>query len=197
MYKRQPYSKVFLQTTVWYFDIDKQFEHVDDEGLINFEENNIQAGINFNIAYTINNWLEINSDVSYAISQAGYSSHQDEFFVEGGITIAKLNNFSGGIGYRYFKPNISTSNLNYKSVFATDITMNYSWKNIIVGITIVNIFNTEYSEPEFATASRLTDNLIPESEFYFVPEDSVFIQTGITFSSVSYTHLTLPTTPYV
>jgi outer membrane receptor protein involved in Fe transport len=53
--------------------------------------------------------------------------------------------------------------------FVTDLNVNYSVKCFTFGVAIDNVFNTKWNETQFATESRLRNELSPVEEIHFTP----------------------------
>ncbi|MDH7447107.1 hypothetical protein [Aquimarina sp. 2201CG14-23] len=175
-------SKLSLQTTFWNFNLDSGFVYVDDEGLVDSRGKDRRIGVDIGVTYQINDWLFFNSDFFYATSEIEDNSLEYEFAAEGGISIDNLRGFSGGIGYRYSSRDTTEDVLANENYLVVDTSINYTYKNFTFGMAIENLFNAAWGEPEFATASRLTNKIGSVDEGYFVPEDSFFMSAGITYS---------------
>ncbi len=53
--------------------------------------------------------------------------------------------------------------------FLTDAVLNYNYKNYQLGFTFENIFNIKWKEAQFATESRLKDEMNAVNEIHFTP----------------------------
>lgn len=176
------FNKVSLGTTLWLFSLDEGFVYVDEEGLIEANGEEQRVGVDMDITYQINDWLSFNSDFFYANSKSKDESVNYEFVSEGGITIDTLKRFSGGIGYRYSNTSVADNSTANVSYLAADLNINYNWNGFTFGIAIENIFDASWGEPELATASRLTDRPVVVNGSNFVPDDTMFIQAGISYN---------------
>ncbi|MDY8137372.1 hypothetical protein [Aquimarina sp. 2201CG5-10] len=171
-----PISKLRLESVLWYFDLDKEFNYIDDEGLAVSNGFFKRSGLDFNAEYQINEKLALNTTIAYAINNESVS-YLSEFSAEGNIEIRDIKNFSASIGYRY----LDQSNTTYKAL-VTDIDINYTFKNFTFGVAVQNLLNTPWSEPEFATAVRLTNGYESTRGVYFTPDDAFFLEAGISYS---------------
>ncbi|WP_299444071.1 hypothetical protein [uncultured Aquimarina sp.] len=177
-----PFYNVSLQTTFWMFNMDQGFVYVDEEGLVEANGKEQRVGVDMSITYHINDWLFFNSDFFYANADNNNENMNYELAAEGGLNINGIKNFSGGIGCRYANTGAIEDTKANTSYLATDMNIEYSKNEFTFGIAIENIFNINWGEPELAMASRLTDRLTPVNGSYFVPDDGVFIQAGISYS---------------
>ena len=60
--------------------------------------------------------------------------------------------------------------------------MNYQYKKINFGVSVENIFNTEWNETQFATESRLQNELESVEEIHFTPGTPFFMKGKITYT---------------
>jgi len=60
--------------------------------------------------------------------------------------------------------------------------MNYAFnKNISVGVAIENLFDTEWNETQFATETRLQNEIDPVEEITFTPGTPFFIKGIVSY----------------
>jgi outer membrane receptor protein involved in Fe transport len=63
-----------------------------------------------------------------------------------------------------------------------DLSAGYSWKRVSLGFQIQNLFDTEWNETQFATESRLRNEIEPVEEIHFTPGTSFFLRGILTYS---------------
>ena len=92
-----------------------------------------------------------------------------------------LKNFSGSIRYRYVdnRPANEDNSIIAAGYFVTDLNLNYTIGNIVLGIIVENLFDTEWNETQFATESRLQNELQPTEEIHFTPGTPFFIKGSV------------------
>jgi hypothetical protein len=61
----------------------------------------------------------------------------------------------------------------------SDFNLNYHWGNWIFGIIAENIMNARWKETQFATESRLRDEVNPVEEIHFTPGNPFFLRGKI------------------
>ena len=64
--------------------------------------------------------------------------------------------------------------------FVTDANINYTYKNYTFGIAIENLLDTEWNETQFATESRLQNEVEPVEEIHFTPGTPFFLRGKVT-----------------
>src|SRR5581483_9221856 len=85
-----------------------------------------------------------------------------------GLSARRGYGFNGSLRYRVIgdRPANEASTLVAKGYFITDAIVNYSQKTWELGISIENIFNTQWKEAQFDTRSRLKNEAAPVEEIH-------------------------------
>tara|TARA_R110000868_G_scaffold291670_1_gene552159 strand:- start:623 stop:940 length:318 start_codon:yes stop_codon:yes gene_type:complete len=101
----------------------------------------------------------------------------------GGLSIKNDKGFSGSIKYRYIddRPANEDNSIVADGYLVTDLGANYTFNNIKLGLVIENLFDTEWNETQFATESRLQNEVQPVEEIHFTPGTPFFIKGSITY----------------
>jgi outer membrane receptor protein involved in Fe transport len=68
-----------------------------------------------------------------------------------------------------------------KVLLPVDFNINWTFKNMNVGIDVNNIFNTEWKETQFATESRLKNETVPVEEIHFTPGFPFYVKGKISY----------------
>jgi hypothetical protein len=89
-----------------------------------------------------------------------------------------LGKISGGINYRYIKDRSANedNSIIAEGYLVTDLNINYSYRNFVFGIVVENLFDTAWNEAQFATESRLSNELNSVEELHFTPGSPLFIR---------------------
>jgi outer membrane receptor protein involved in Fe transport len=100
------------------------------------------------------------------------------FTSTGGLYYKKKTGFNGGISYRYIKdrPANEDNSIIAKGYFVTDASVNYSTHKYEIGVAIDNLFNAKWNEAQFATESRLYNEIAPTTELNFTPGNPFMIR---------------------
>ena len=80
-----------------------------------------------------------------------------------------MNNQSLSIRFYYFRMTAFLTSCHYKTSFKFLLVMTVMFFYSIAGISILNLFNTEWNETQFATTSRLQNEPEPVDEINFTP----------------------------
>ena len=136
-------------------------------------------------------WLFLNGDINYAYARSIDEPEGQDFIPlapdltsTGGINIQNLDNFFGGINYRYVRdrPANEDNSVVAPGYFVTDMNLNYQLNNWTFGVIIENLFDVEWNETQFLTESRLSFEPAPVEEIHFTPGSPFFIRGRISVS---------------
>ena len=99
-----------------------------------------------------------------------------------GINIDK-GNLKAGIQFRYLqdRPANESNTIVAEGYNITDVNASYQIGRIILGVTVENVFNQEWNETQFATESRLQNELTPVEEIHFTPGTPIFIRGSVKY----------------
>jgi outer membrane receptor protein involved in Fe transport len=108
-----------------------------------------------------------------------------DFTLVGGLSIVNLGRLSGGLRFRYLddRPANEDNSIIARGYAVTDINANYLMtKNLSLGLSIENLFDTEWNETQFATESRLQNENTPVEEIHFTPGTPFFIKGSLSYT---------------
>lgn len=187
----KPFSKLIVNSTLWYLDMQQEFVYVGDAGIVEPSGRSRRMGIDFGLRLQLNNYLFLDSDANYTYARSiDEPKGQDfiplapDFTATGGLSLTKYKGFSGGIQYRFLKsrPANEDNSIVAKGYTVADMNVNYQWKNINFGIIVENIFDTKWKETQFATESRLQNETSSVEEIHFTPGTPFFLKGKISYS---------------
>jgi outer membrane receptor protein involved in Fe transport len=69
-----------------------------------------------------------------------------------------------------------------RGYFVADCNLNYTYKKLVFGISIQNLFNTKWNETQFATESRLFNESAPVEEIHFTPGTPFYLKGMMTYN---------------
>tara|TARA_R110002124_G_scaffold120895_7_gene279171 strand:+ start:89359 stop:91581 length:2223 start_codon:yes stop_codon:yes gene_type:complete len=182
-------DKVALNTGVWALFLDQEFVYVGDAAIVEPSGKTRRLGVDLGLRYEAFNWLYFYGDINYTYARATEEPQREDYIPlapdltsSGGIAFENLNNFSGGINYRFVNDRAANedNSIVADGYFVTDFTVNYTYDNVVFGIIIENLFDTQWNETQFATESRLQNELNPVEEIHFTPGTPFFLQGKIT-----------------
>ena len=187
----KPGKKLIVNTALWYLFLEQEFVYVGDAGIVEPIGKTERFGVDLGLRYQMNDWLYFDTDATYTKARSIEEESGEDFIplapdftVAGGLSVTDVGGFSGGIRYRYIddRPANETNSIVADGYFVTDFNVNYSFDAITLGLVIENLFDVEWNETQFATESRLQNEVQPVEEIHFTPGTPFFIRGSITYN---------------
>ena len=187
----KPTPKMLLNMAYWYLYLEQEFVYVGDAGIVEPSGKSRRQGIDLSYRYQPLPWLFWNLDANYTYARAteeptgqDYIPLAPDFTLVSGINIIHKSGLYGGLNVRYLadRPANEDNSIIAEGYTVTDLNMGYKWKNISLGIQIQNLFDIDWNETQFATESRLQNEILPVEEIHFTPGTPFFIKTMIEFN---------------
>lgn len=180
----KPARGLVVNAALWSLGLEQEFVYVGDAGVVEPSGRSQRFGVDFGARYQINKWLYANGDINYTLARSIDEPDGQDFIPlapdltsSGGLSVQNLNKFSGSINYRYIKdrPANEDNSIIAEGYFVTDLNANYEFaKNWSLGIIVENLFDTEWNETQFATETRLFNEVTPVEEITFTPGTPFF-----------------------
>jgi hypothetical protein len=186
----KPSPKLVVNSALWYLFLEQEFVYVGDAGIVEPSGETRRYGMDLGLRYQLNDWLFLNSDATLTKarsieSEAGedYIPLAPDFTLTGGLTVNELNGFSGGLRFRYIddRPANEDNSIVAEGYFVSDFNVNYTINKLTFGISIENLFDTEWNETQFATTSRLENEAEAVEEIHFTPGTPFSSKVSVTY----------------
>jgi len=182
---------LIVNAAIWTLFLEQEFVYVGDAAIVEPSGKTRRLGADFGLRYEATDWLYLFGDINYTYARSTEEpSGQDyiplapDLTSTGGIAINNLNNFSGGINYRYIKdrPANEDNSITAEGYLVTDLNLNYTYQKVTFGVIVENLFDTEWNETQFATESRLFNETESVEEIHFTPGVPFFLKGKITYN---------------
>ena len=173
----KPLSKLMLNATAWYLQMEQEFVYVGDEAVVEPSGRSRRIGFDFGARWEAIPNLYFQADYTYS-----HARSMDEPKGEDYIPLAPVHTFVTGLSYkwrsltaslrcRYLsnRPANEDYSITAKGYFVADLNATYTYKRVTVGATIENLFDTQWNEAQFSTETRLQDEPEPVTEIHFTP----------------------------
>lgn len=186
----KPFPRLIINSALWYSYLQQEFVYVGDAGVVEPSGKTRRSGLDLGIRYQLSDYFFFNLDANYTYARSiddakgqDYIPLAPDFTSTGGLSFQNWKNFSGGLRYRYMKdrPANEDNSIVARGYFISDFNINYTFKRIAFGITIENIFNSEWNETQFVTESRLKNENASVEEIHFTPGTPFFLKVGINY----------------
>lgn len=187
----KPSSKLVLNTALWYLFLEQEFVYVGDAGIVEPSGKTERYGLDLGVRYQFNNWLYFDTDATFTEARSTEDPKGENniplapnFTIAGGLSVTNLGHFSGGLRYRFIddRPANEANSIVAQGYFITDINANYKIGNLNFGLVIENLFDVAWNETQFATESRLQNELQPVEEIHFTPGTPFFIKGLVSYT---------------
>lgn len=175
----KPIKGLIVNAALWSLALQQEFVYVGDAGVVEPSGKSQRFGVDFGARYQINKWLYANADINYTYARSIEQPEGQDFIPlspdltsSGGLSVQELKKFSGGISYRYIKdrPANEDNSIVAEGYFVTDLNVNYAFaKNWNIGLIVENLLDTVWNETQFATETRLFNEVNPVEEITFTP----------------------------
>ncbi|WP_338731051.1 TonB-dependent receptor [Mangrovimonas cancribranchiae] len=186
----KPFPKMFFNTAVWYLLSEQEFVYVGDAGIVEPSGESQRYGLDVGLRYQFTDWLYFDTDATLTHARSteapdgeDYIPLAPDFTLTGGLAINNLKGFNAGVRYRYIddRPANENNSIVAEGYFVTDINVSYTLKKLTFGVNIENLFDVDWNETQFATESRLQNEINPVEEIHFTPGTPFFAKGYISY----------------
>ncbi len=187
----KPLPRLWLNTALWYLFLEQEFVYVGDAGIVEPSGRSVRRGIDVGVRFQLSKRLFFNSDFNYTharfIDEAVGMNRiplAPELTSVGRLSYQNQKGFTGSLSYRYIKdrPANEDNSIVAEGYFIVDANASYTFKNISIGFNIENLFNREWNEAQFATESRLQNEVESVEEIHFTPGVPFFFKGNVKYS---------------
>lgn len=174
----KPDNKWLFNVAAWWMQLDQELVYAGDDGTIEPRGRTMRNGVDITARYQADRHLfaSLNLNLTRAMMSG---LPKGENFVPlaplasstGGVFYKADRGLNGGLSYRYLqsRPANEDNSITAIGYFVADLTLNYTKKQYEIGISIENLFNTQWNEAQFATTSRLRDEPSAVTDLNFTP----------------------------
>lgn len=188
----RPANNLLINAAAWYLYLEQEFVYVGDAGIVEPSGKTERFGLDLGLRYQFTDWLFLNTDATYTHARSiedpmgmDYIPLAPDFTLVGGLSIVNLGRLSGSLRLRYLddRPANEENSIVAKGYVVTDINVNYKFtKNLSLGLSIENLFDTEWNETQFATESRLKNEDTAVEEIHFTPGTPFFVKGSLSYT---------------
>jgi len=186
----KPFPKLVVNSALWYLYLEQEFVYVGDAGIVEPSGKTRRYGLDLGLRYQMNDWLFFDTDATLTHARSiddpdgqNYIPLAPDFTLTGGVSVDDYKGFSGGLRLRYLDDRAANedNSIVAKGYTVTDFNVNYTIKDVTLGIAIENLFDVEWNETQFATTSRLQNETAPVEEIHFTPGTPFFLKGTVTY----------------
>lgn len=186
----KPFPRLVVNAALWYLYLEQEFVYVGDEAVVEPSGKTTRKGIDLGVRYQMGKYLFFDGDFTYTHARATEEAKGEDYIplaphitLTAGLSLKLPAGLNAGVHTRYLgrRPANEDNSIAAKGYTVTDATINYQWKHIGIGIITENIFNVAWNETQFATESRLRQEIDPVTEIHFTPGTPFNIRGVVTF----------------
>lgn len=183
-------KRLVTSIALWWLRVGSEYKFVSDDG--SFEEmgDSRKIGMDAAVKYQLNDflWADVNMNYAYSIlldapSGANLMPLCPQLTSTAGLTYKHPEGFSGSLRYRYMgeRPATEDGSVTSKSYFITDAFIKYAHRRYELGLSLENIFNTQWSEAQFYDESRLKTESEPVFDFHNTPGTPFCLKGSVSY----------------
>ncbi|MBK9271526.1 MAG: TonB-dependent receptor plug domain-containing protein [Saprospiraceae bacterium] len=174
----RPFDNLLFHLGVWYIDLEDELVYVGDEAIVESSGHTKRTGLEAGFRSQLWKYIGLDADVSYTIAKTIDDPEGENFIPlaakwcsSGGISLLNFKQLSGGVRYRYLGDRPANEDYSLTAIGYTllDANISYSFRNLQFGIIAENLLNSKWNEAQFATESRLKNELVSVEEIHFTP----------------------------
>ncbi|WP_020568330.1 TonB-dependent receptor [Neolewinella persica] len=186
----KPARRVVANVALWALELQQEFVYVGDAGIVEPSGRSRRYGVDLGLRYQVKDWLFANIDANYAYGRALEESEGEDriplapvYTAVGGVN-AVTGRFKGGVQFRYIadRPANEDNSIIADGYTIVDLNANYDFNPFSIGLSIENLFDVDWKETQFATESRLRNELTSVEEIHFTPGAPFFLRGTLRYS---------------
>lgn len=180
----KPGKRMFANVALWYLQLEQEFVYVGDAGIVEPSGRTRRYGIDLGLRYQVKNWLFANLDANYAYGRSLDEAEGEDriplapvYTAAGGLN-AIAGQFKGGLQFRYLADRAAneSNSIIAEGYTIVDLNASYDFKPFTIGFDIENLLDVDWKETQFATESRLRNELTGVEEIHFTPGAPFFLR---------------------
>jgi TonB family protein len=179
-------DRLDLAAAGWFLYLQSEQTFVADDDTTEASDPTRRFGVDLEARCALFDWLWADADLSLA--HATYTQdHGNGSAValaptrtgSAGLTALHPSGLKGRLGVRYVgdRPATADGSITAKGYTLVDLSLGYRWRFVEVGLVVENLLDTEWSEAQFASASRLAfapyNEAAPVTDLHFTPGSPV------------------------
>lgn len=170
-------SRLVWQVNAWQLDLEQEFVYVGDEGVVEPSGETIRRGLEGMARWQIGQNFFADGNLTYTHARSKTTDEADRIPLApiwtstGGLSYSPAEGWKASIRYRFLgdRPADEANSLTASGYFLLDANLGYEGRNYFIGLSAENILNEAWNEAQFATETRLFDEVEATEEIHFTP----------------------------
>jgi outer membrane receptor protein involved in Fe transport len=198
------FDRIDLAAAVWNLKLGSELVFSGDAGTDEPSgASSRRYGVDFEARWQINDWLYADYDLSWVharFDNGGFVPLAPPILMNGGLTADFHNGFTIALRGRYLtdRPADEGNRLQAEGYYLLDLFAKYRWRNVELGIQLLNLTNTSWREAQFEDNSCVRsqvqsrdaarpcfskpgkDPVTPPGAIHFTPGNPIGVRAGVT-----------------
>jgi len=156
--RTRQFDRLDLAAAVWRLNLDSELVFSGDAGTDEAGPSSRRYGVDFEARWQINEWLYADYDLSWVNARfdgGGFVPLAPPILMNGGLTADFQNGLTVALRGRWLadRPADEEDTLTAEGYYMVDAFAKYRWRNVELGIQLLNLTNTRWREAQFADNS--------------------------------------------
>ncbi len=186
----KPNARSLINLTAWTLDSDQEFVYVGDEGVVEPSGESLRRGVDLSLRYQLTKAFGLQTDWTYTHARAKGEPEGMDFIPlapvwTGTASLSYAQGpWNGSISMRYLGDRAANedNSIVAEGYTVLDAAISYRWKKLTFQLSFDNVLDTDWDETQFATESRLANELEPVEEIHFTPGTPRFTSFRVSFN---------------
>jgi len=184
----KPLDRMVVNLAAWNLYLEQEFVYVGDEGVVEASGRSLRKGVDLSMRYEPIDKLFWTLDANYTHAQA-IDEEKDmnriplapDLTMVTALSWVSDKGWYGGLNLRYMddRPANEDNSIIAEGYSVVDANLGYIWRSVDVSLQVQNLLDTDWNETQFATESRLRDELLAVEEIHFTPGTPLFIRGSV------------------
>jgi outer membrane receptor protein involved in Fe transport len=177
-----------LAAALWRLDLESELVFVGDEGTTEASGRTRRRGLDLEARARILPWVWLDADLNLSRGRfrdappgADYIPLAPTLTSTGGLTVRDAGAASGGLRWRHVsgRPANEDGLVRAEGSTVFELFGRWSLTRVDLLVAVDNLFGVEWNEAQFATTSRLRDEVSSRTERHFTPGPGRALQVGL------------------
>src|SRR5262245_40549672 len=202
--RTRQFDRLDLAAAIWNLNLASELVFSGDAGTDEPSgPSSRRYGIDFEARWQINDWLYADYDLSWVharFDNGGFVPLAPPILMNGGLTVDFHNGFTVALRGRYLtdRPADERDALQAKGYYLLDVFAKYRWRNVELGIQLLNLTNTQWREAQFEDNSCVRSQIqnrdptqpcfakpgkspvTPLGAIHYTPGNPIGVRAGVT-----------------
>lgn len=179
-----------LNAALWYLHSEQEFVYVGDAAIVEPSGRSRRQGVDVNFRYQPYNWLSTNADFTYTHARAIDEPDGSDFIplavnlvTNFGVQLNAKKGFYFGLDTRMIddRPANEDNSIVAPGYTIFDASIGFKTDRFNINLLAQNLFDVEWNETQFATESRLFNEINPVEEIHLTPGTPFFLRLRLEY----------------